>query len=129
MAIALTHKNTMIHTDGNKKSACYTATFSGTYPAGGYTVNNAAFPSALNVFKKILRVLFNLGQFNEDGDMFLASDIVNTDPTNPTFRLRLFQFPTGGGAPIEAGTGIAFAGSTEVIIEGIAAGGVDSDTV
>lgn len=129
MAIALTLQNTFIHTDGNKVSKCYLATLTSTYPAGGYVVNNSVYPDATNVFAKIHRVGFTFGQFDADGNLYMISDLSNTDETNPSFKLRAFQFETGGGAPVEVGTGAALASTIYLTIEGVKAGGVISDTV
>ncbi|MFH0814310.1 MAG: hypothetical protein V2A69_15955 [Pseudomonadota bacterium] len=126
MAIALTKIAHKLHPDGNKLQGYYSAAITGTYPAGGYTINNAAFPSATNVFKTFDNINPMARGFVGGGVFWSAESITNTDTTNPTARLRAWGLGTGGVDFEEVGTGIALATTAYLEIDGIVAGGVVS---
>ena len=131
MPVALTALNTKVFSDGNKKSVLYSLAFTGTYPSGGFTVNNATFPSAAQVFKRIDRLLWQGGCINENGYKFLCkqSEVDNSDDTNQSFKIRVFIPTTGGGGYTEITAGLAFAQTSYLVVEGVKVGGVVGDQV
>lgn len=118
MTVALTEvsKSTMVFGDGNKMCKQYNVTLTGTYPNGGYVIDEDAFSGSTNPFSHYLRVRPDQGGVNEDGDEAFISDIDNSDATNPSCNLRILQQATGGGRE-ELAAGESYSSSGEFVLE------------
>jgi hypothetical protein len=125
MAISLVERYRETYPSGNKLVVGYTATISGAYPvSGGNVLNNTVFGS--QVFSKINSAIFEFYQLNPDTDYIAKFDApVNTDSTNPTIALRIYDEATGGMGWNEVGGGDVYGGTWYFRIEGIPVNGVD----
>jgi len=130
MAASLELQDTKKNITGDNDSLHFLCTITGTYPANGYDINAAEYPSATAVFARIYRILFNGGCMDEDGIMFRADpdEIDNDSATDPSFHLRAYEMATGGTGYTEVSTGDALVTAINLIIEGIPLGGV-RDTI
>lgn len=125
MAIVLTLVAKHLFTDGNKLHAVYSAALSGTYPAGGYTINNAAMPDGAQVFKQLDTVNVSRKHYNKSLNVeYGVSAINNTDTTNPTATLECTQQATGGIDREDYPTGGALSDTVYLEFWGIAKGGI-----
>lgn len=127
MALTLVENQRMWQFNSNFIGISYTITGDASYPSGGYTIDDTVFPDAENPFTKILGVIPLNKTISENG-YFAEYTEDNTDTTNPEINVDVYEFPTGGGAPVEVSAGEDLSGETfDVLIIGIPAESVICD--
>lgn len=120
MSKSLTLQNTILHTAGNHISKLYEISLvAEAYAAGGISFSKTQFPGGEAAFAKIMRMRSERMPFASDGKFVEFASIVNTDKTNPTFKVKLYEFPTGGGDLQEVNAGSPVTLTHNVEIEGV----------
>ena len=129
MAVTLTERYREVFPSGNKMAVGYKIDLAGAYPvSGGNVINNTAFGS--QIFSKINAVSFDFYQHNPITGYTAAFAVpVNTDDTNPSVALRIYDEATGGIGWNEVGGGDTFVGTWYARFEGVPVGGVDGDQI
>lgn len=132
--VALTERYRELYASGNKMAVGYLAQISGTYPAsGGVTINNDAYPSAAQVFKKIYGIQFDFGQLDFENALYYHVDpstLDNSDSTNPEFELDVYEDSTGGGfTELTAGGTVPANCQCYIRVFGVPKGGIDGDQI
>lgn len=126
--LTITERYRNLDSSGNKLVLGITAEIAGAYPAsGGYTFDTSSLGA---IFSKINSVVFDFYQVDPENEFVGKISVPdNTDPTDPSFALTIYDEATGGMGYNEVGGGDTYAGTWYLRIEGVPLGGIDGDVI